>query len=197
MAEYIAGLNQNAPDERESVMGAAAELRGIKTALQQTFPNYDEALNIGPTELDAIENRITAMESSWGSTSQLKIATGDYDIAENGAGLYTTTGLGFAPQHVLLVVRNNHESIAEFSLSMATSEDGEHYLSVSNPGASTFVNPPDTDGIVRLPNRMFQNPDEELMLGDPFTFLSDGFSIEYKINFTGFGAMTVMWVAFR
>ena len=194
MAEFVAELNPNDPAANDNVVGAAAELRDIKKVLKQTFPSYDEALDIGPTEIDAIETRIAGLEAAWSGQSALEIEMGSYVVAEGASGLYTTTGVGFQPTQVLIFSLDEGLVSDAFSAGIMTTEDGESYIGVSQSSYDTFAQSFDPDFLVYNANRHFSPGHLE---GSFVSFQLDGFSIDYSVLSNGQGDVDIMWMAIK
>ena len=78
---------------------AAGQLRAIKLSLVNTFPSYNQSLDIGPALINTFEGRIAALEAMV-SVDELKFASGKIDINTTDPA-YQVTGLGFTPSLVL------------------------------------------------------------------------------------------------
>ena len=138
-AEYIDGLSANDPTKVDPVAECASHLRAIKRSLQQTFPNWDEGLDIGPTQLDGFETRIAALEAA-PTFAQSRIASGGFKTA--GSGNYVITDLGFTPTLIWVVAGTdelNSAAVEAMNMSLGIA-DGTvtHVVSYLRSNASTF-----------------------------------------------------------
>lgn len=201
-AEFVADLNLSDPSNLDVVSQSAGQLRGIKKALKQTFPAYDEALNVGADYINLIEARISDLENNWEASSAMGVEFGSYNVADGATGIYTTTGVSFQPNQLILIAApTTAGGSTGFAISYGavSTKSGEDYIGVATSGPSTLTNPalfpPTDDFAVRVPNLNFTTDD--FLLGSFVQFLADGFSIDHHTVQPGRGIQTVLWVAMR
>ena len=197
---FIDALNPNKPSDRDSVREAAAQVRVIKDSLQETFPSYDEALDIGPIALSGYEGRIATLEESFAAVATRKIESGRIKTAgaKQGGNVssYTVTGLSYQPS-VLWISTETQEG--------AQGVQGPGVSVGFTDGTAVFCISTITDGQQRsgfdrtdfsnaLLWNMYTGGAELAATGVLVSFNADGFTVRED---TGLNNITLIWTAFE
>lgn len=202
MADFIDGLDPNTPRSNDPVRLAAAEVRGIKTSLLGTFPTYSEALDIGPIEINVIEARIVALESTFTVTAR-KIASGFIDMNDEIA-TYTVTGLGFTPSLVIFSgnstggVQGTGSANASFGFGDGTQQHCLSYASDGNERAGNDVALASSEFLFRLFGAQGSvAPNDETLHGVLTSLDTDGFTVDQTKAQPTSLSNRFLWTAFE
>lgn len=151
-ADYVDGLNPNDPGYNDLVANAASHVRAIKRSMQQTFPNIDGAVTVGPTALNGIEARIAALETATLTTTPM--ASGRDTLT--GAGVLTVSTLTFQPSLLMVMASKDGTGVnSQASMSFGFTDGTLHHchshkVIYTGSGSMTVGNAKYTDRIAQV-----------------------------------------------